>query len=132
MLEVQPDPLDGAVFQRVAVRRKVTVAETGEREFPRFGGYFLQVGRWLAVELDELDDINAGRQFDQPLLKPHQQVINLCCFARGFLSRHLAEGELFLPAMPTEMDAESSAPLFNCSHRCGSNITATLFPICSH
>src|SRR5271167_3286238 len=31
--------------------------------------------------------------------------------------------------MPTEMDAESSAPFFNCSHRCGSNITATLFPI---
>ena len=68
VLEVQSDPLDGAVFQRVAVRRKVTVAETGEREFARFGGYFLQVGRWLAVELDELDDINVRRQFDQPLL----------------------------------------------------------------
>ena len=36
------------------------------------------------------------------------------------------------PAMPTEMDAITSAPFFNCSHRCGSNITATLFPICSH
>ncbi len=36
------------------------------------------------------------------------------------------------PAMPTETNAESSAPLLNCSHRCGSNITATLFPICSH
>jgi hypothetical protein len=34
-------------------------------------------------------------------------------------------------AMPTEMDAESSAPLFNCSHRSGSNITATLFLNCS-
>ena len=36
------------------------------------------------------------------------------------------------PAMATEMDAESSAPLLNCSHRCGSNITAMRFPICSH
>jgi hypothetical protein len=34
--------------------------------------------------------------------------------------------------MPTEMDAITSAPFFNCSHRCGPNITATLFPICSH
>ncbi len=86
MLEVQSGPLDGAVFKRVAVRRKVTVAEIGESEFPRFGGYFLQVGRWLAVELNELDVTNAGRQFDQPLLKSHQQVIELCCFDRGFLS----------------------------------------------
>jgi len=81
-----PDLLDGAIIQRVAVRRKVTVAETGEPEFARFGGYFLQIVRCLDVESDELDDFNAGRQFDQPLLKPHQQVINLCCFARGFLS----------------------------------------------
>ncbi len=80
----------------------------------------------------DLNDIDAGRQFDPLLLKPHRQVINLRCFARGFLSRHLAEGELFLPTMPTEMDAVSSAPLLNCSHRCGSNITATLCPICSH
>jgi len=86
VLEVQSDPLDGAIFQRLNARRKVAIAETGECEFPRFGGYFLQVSRWLVVELDELDDINAGRQFDQPLLKPHQQVINLCCLARGFLS----------------------------------------------
>jgi hypothetical protein len=98
----------------------------------RVVGYFLQVGGRLAVKLNELDDIDAGRQFDQALFKPHQQVINLCCFARGFLRRHVPEGELLLPAMPTEIDAITSAPFFNCSHRCGSNITATLFPICSH
>ena len=28
--------------------------------------------------LDELHDPDIGRQFDQPLLKPHQQVIDLC------------------------------------------------------
>jgi hypothetical protein len=113
------------------VRRKVTVAETGEREFPRFGGYFLKVGRWLAVELDELDDINVGRQFDQPLLKPHQQLINLCCLVHGFLSRHLAEGELLLFATPTEMNAESPPPQLQPSlrlqyHR---NAVPNLFPL---
>ena len=132
VLEVQLDPLDGAIFERIPVRRKVAVAETGEREFPRFGGYFLQVGRRLAVVLDELDDIDAGRQFDQPLLKPHQQVINLGCFARGFLSGHLAEGEQLLFAVTAEMEAVASAPLLKCSHRCVSNVTATLFPNCSH
>ena len=68
------------------MRRQVAVAETGEREFPRFGGHFVAGRRRLAVELDELDDVDAGRQFDQPLLEPHQQVINLGGFARGFLA----------------------------------------------
>ena len=71
MPEVQSDPLDGAVFQRLTVRCQVAVAETGECEFPRFGGYFLQIGGRLVVELNELHDINARRLFDQPLLKPH-------------------------------------------------------------
>ena len=121
MLEVQSDPFDGAIFERFTVRREVTVAETGEREFPRFGGYFLQVGRWLAVELDELDDIDVGRQFDQPLLEPNQQVINLCCFARGLLSGHLAKGELLLLAMPTEMDAVIVRSALQLQPSCGSN-----------
>jgi hypothetical protein len=76
--------------------------------------------------------IDAARQFDQPLLQPHQQVINMGGLARGFVCRHLADGKLLLLAMPSEMGTVSSAPFFNCSRRRGSNITATLFPICSH
>ena len=75
---MQSDPLDGAIFERVNIRRQVTVTETGQGRFPRFGGYFLQVGGRFAVKLNELDDIDAGRHFDQPLLNPHQQVIKFC------------------------------------------------------
>ena len=69
----------------------------------------LEVGGRLAVVLDELDDVNAGRQFDQPLLEPHQQVFDLRCLGSGLLLGDLANGEPLALAVPAE-DARVTLP----------------------
>ena len=60
---------------------------------PRAGG--------LAVEPDEFGDVDAGRQLDQPLLEPQEQVLDLGGLRPGLLGGDLADGdEVLLAAVP--------------------------------
>jgi hypothetical protein len=43
-----------------------------------------------------------------------------------------AKGQNVRLALVTELNAVSAATLFDTSHRCGSNVTATLLPVCYH
>jgi hypothetical protein len=92
VLEMQLDPVDRRLLEGVLVRGQVAVAEVGQRQLPHLVRDRLHVGRRLAVELEEGDDVEAGRQLDQSLLQSHQQVINLCRLGLGLLARDLAEG----------------------------------------
>lgn len=91
VLEVQINSLNGALFRGLPVRLPVAVTEGRDAESLRFGGEALPVGVWLAVEFQELDEIAAGRQFDQPLLKPHHQGIGLGGFGIGLNFGQLAQ-----------------------------------------
>ena len=79
---MQLDALDGALLEGVPVRRQVAVAECGQRGY-RFGQPLLAAARRLAVVLHEVDDADPGRQFDQPLLEPKQQIVDLGGFGFG-------------------------------------------------
>ena len=59
------------------MRREVAVAERADG-FGRHGGSgrFRSRGRF-AVLLDERDDVDAGRELDEPLLEPHEEVIDV-------------------------------------------------------
>jgi hypothetical protein len=66
------------------------------------------------------------------LLEPHQQVIDLCGFGLGFVLGDFAKSQGSLFAVVAEENAVAAATLLDSGHRCGSNITATLLPICYH
>lgn len=112
------------------MRCQVAVAEVRERQLPRLGRHRLHVGGGLAVVLEEGHDVEAGRQLDQSLPQSHQQAIKLCGFCFGLLAGDLAERQGALLAVVAEEDAVASASLFETGHRCGSNVTATLLPVC--
>jgi hypothetical protein len=108
--------LDGAFFEGFPVRRQIASLKVGERESPRFVPGRCGVGRRLAVVLEELHDPAAGRQFDQPLLEPHQQVFNLGGLGVGLLMRDLAHRDEVLLAVVAEDGSEASVPLLERGH----------------
>ena len=60
------------------MRRRIAETEVGQRQVPRFGCDGLHVGGRITVVLVEGGEVEAGRQLDQWLIEPHQQVVNLC------------------------------------------------------
>ncbi len=76
MLEMQICGIERPLFQRFAVRLEIPVAESGQGQAKRAGSRSIARGRF-AVELDELDDVDARRQLDQTLLEPQEQVLDM-------------------------------------------------------
>ncbi len=70
-------------------RRQVAFGELGQTQGLATGADGGGGGGRLAVVLDELGDADAGKQLDQPLLDPHQQVFDLGGFRLGLLRRDL-------------------------------------------
>ena len=85
VVEVDAGGIERALFTTRCPRRQEAVTEhdQGQRLAAGTGGR-CQGGR-LAVVLDEFDDADAGRQLDQPLLEPHEQVIDLGGLRLGLL-----------------------------------------------
>jgi len=81
---MKPDALHSPVFERIPL-----VTGSGRENPARTvsGTCSGAPGVWreLAVELDELDDVDAGGQVDEPLLEPHQQVFDLRCLGLRLL-----------------------------------------------
>ena len=85
MLEMQLCGVERSLFQRFEVRLEITVAESGQGQAKRAGNRSI-ARRRLPVELDELHDVNAGRQLDQALLETQKQVFDMGGFCLGLLT----------------------------------------------
>jgi hypothetical protein len=76
------------------VRRQVAVFKVAESDgLARRRWHRRPDLRWLAVVLDERDDIGSLRQYDQPLLQPHEQVIYLSGFRLGLALLDFTNGK---------------------------------------
>jgi hypothetical protein len=84
----------------------VTECYQGGVTTPGGGGRF----RRFAVVLEEIGDLDAGRQLDQPLLEPQQQVIDLGGFRLGLLPGDFPQRKCFLLAAKSEENAVTAAP----------------------
>ncbi len=86
-----------------------------------------------------------GQDADQPGFRGHHTYLRprlgaeihvrnhrLGGFGLGFVLGGSAKGQSLLLTLVAEGNAVAAATLLNSIHRCGSNVTATLFPICSH
>jgi hypothetical protein len=80
--------------------------------------------------LEEVGDVHAGRQLDQPLPEPQQEVIDLGGFRLGLLPGDFPQREGLLLAPEPEENAITAATFLKFGHCCGSNATAMLLPIC--
>jgi hypothetical protein len=69
-----------------------------------------------AVEPDEVDDVDAGGQFDQPLLEPEQQVIDLGGLGAGLLFGDLADRHEMVLAVVPEVDPAAASALLEPGH----------------
>ena len=105
MLEVQLGGVEGIRFQRPAVRLEIAVAEGGQGQAQQAGDRCLPPRR-SAVELHEFDDTDAGRQLDQALLEPQEQVFDLGGLGLGLGLADLTDGE----GVPLTSIAELAVP----------------------
>jgi len=63
---------------------------------------------------------------------PTAGTANLGEFGLGFVLGDFAKGQSVLLTVAAKENAVASATLLNSGHRCGSNVTATLLPVCYH
>ncbi|MFO0807523.1 MAG: hypothetical protein U0746_02780 [Gemmataceae bacterium] len=87
VVQVDADGVEAVCLNRaVAERGEVAIFQVRERD--RLARRFRQrrlICRRRAVELHEGNDVDAGRELDQPLLEAHQQVFHLLRLAFGFV-----------------------------------------------
>jgi hypothetical protein len=67
---------------------------------------------------DEVDDPDAGRQFDEPLLEAEQQVLDLGGLGLGLAPGDLADGDEVLPAVMAEDEPVDAVPFLEAGHGC--------------
>ncbi len=105
--------LDGAV----AVRGEIAVFQVAEGDgLPRGVGQRRPGVRRLAVVLDEGDDVGAIGQHDQPLLQPHEQVIDLPGFVLGFVLLDFTNGKGVQLAVVAEQNSVTAVSLLQRRH----------------
>ena len=107
VLEVDAGRVEGLLLLRPLVRREVAVAERAEGLGRPAVGRLRSRGRF-AVLLDERDDVDAGRELDEPLLEPHEEVIDVRRLGVGLGLRDGAEGEVPLLALEAEIHLETA------------------------
>ena len=89
--------------------------------------------RRLAVVLDEGHDVGAFGQHQQPLLQPHEQVIDLPGFVLGFVLLDFANGKGVQFAVVAEQNSVAAVSFLQRRHDVGppqhhSNIRQTTLP----
>ena len=105
--------LDGAV----GVRGQVAIFQVAEGDGLARGGGERRPGiRRLAIVLDEGHDVGAVRQHQQPLLQPHEQIIDLPGLVLGFGLFDRADGEGVPPAVVHELAVVRIAFFLEGSH----------------
>ena len=99
-----------------SVSREATVTQRRERSFPTRYPSVPRIdreSRRLSVVADEVDDLGTAREFDESLLRPHQQLIGLRGFGAGLILRDSADRERSsLPAI-AELAIPTVALLLN-------------------
>jgi len=80
--------------------------------------------------LEEVGDVHARRQLDEPLPEAEEQVVDLGGLRLGLLLRDFPEAEGQLLALESEEKTVTAAPFLKSGYRCGSNATPALLPIC--
>src|SRR5579875_1467764 len=70
----------------------------------------------LAVMLDEGHDVGTFRQHDQPLLQPHEQVIDLPSLVFGLVLLDLTNGKGVQLAVVAEKNPDRKSTRLNSSH----------------
>src|SRR5438270_7597775 len=65
---------------------------------------------------EERDDVDAGRHLDEPLLEPHEQVVDLRRLRHRLRLGDPAERERPLPSPVVENDAIAAVPLLERGH----------------
>jgi hypothetical protein len=116
---LQPDAVERGLLQpAVAVRLQVTVTELAERDLgPLHRDSLLR--RFAAVS-DEGDNIDAGRDGEESLLDPHQQVIDLRGGRFRLVPSDPADGEGLTLAVVAEVNAEAAIALLQGGRECPS------------
>lgn len=99
--EMQICGVEGPLLERFSVSLQIAVAECRQGH-SGLSWARLTCGR-PAVKLDQLNDIDAGRQLEEPLLEAQQRVIDLGGPGPGFRLGDLADGECVSPAAVTEL-----------------------------
>ena len=85
MFEMQLNPFDRPFLLRVSIRGEVAVAEVAQGELAGL----IRCDRrcvHLAIPLEELTDVDAGRQLDQPLLEALSKYSTWSDLARASVS----------------------------------------------
>ena len=116
--EVAADALEGVCLERaVTMDVEVTVAEITEgrlRVFRRGRDWLRGRRRRVAVVPHEVDDVHAGRQGNQALPEPHQELIDLGGLGLRLRLGNPSDGEDGLLPLVSEEDSVTAVPLLDC------------------
>lgn len=132
VLEVGPGGLERRRLVGALVGGQVAVAERCQGRVP--GNKRRDVsapGGGLAVEPDELGDVDAGRQLDEPLVEAEEQVLDLGNLRVGLLGGDLADRDEVLLAVVPEDHPVRAVTLLEAGHgspQCDRNAVAKLLP----
>ena len=103
---MNPARVERLLLLRPLVRLEVFVAERPEPRRDAAVGRLRGLLR-LPVLLDERHDVNAGRELDEALLEPQQEIPDVGRLRLGFLLRDRAEREIPLLALEAEIHLET-------------------------